>query len=64
MIPFGVTVGDDVFTVHKFLVVGDEKYLPLCGAEKDIDETTAWRRAVNCEACLRLPDLGPEGDCA
>ncbi|KWT60575.1 hypothetical protein ADL21_18125 [Streptomyces albus subsp. albus] len=53
---FGVTVGDDVFTVHKSLMVGEDKYLPLCGAETDTDKTTAWRRAVNCAICLKLPD--------
>ncbi|MEU7186465.1 hypothetical protein [Streptomyces sp. NPDC045369] len=59
---FGVTVGDDVFPVHKSLMVGDDKYLPLCGVETDTDETTAWRRAVACEKCLHFPDPDPEDD--
>ncbi|UNO39288.1 hypothetical protein [Streptomyces sp. MST-110588] len=48
-----VTVGDDLLTTHKPLLAGGT-LRPHCGAGKADEETTEWRRAVNCEACLQL----------
>ncbi|MFD3487855.1 hypothetical protein [Streptomyces sp. NPDC058665] len=46
------TVGDDVRTVHRLRVIGEDKHQAVCGATDPSGVTDEWLRAVNCPACL------------